>query len=960
MIAGMGEAQDPGPDALGDHPDDIQAIGGLARSMTAFVGRERELDELRSLFREGKRLVTLVGMGGIGKTRLALELGSNSTDLGWTSAHLVELASLTNPDLVDGAVLESVGGGPSRAPLQAAVEYLRGARALLVLDCCEHVLDAARRVTGVLLRQCPSVAILATSRSPLDIAGELVLSVPPLSMRPPGATGEAGASDAARLFADRASYVLTRFDLNEGVAEVVETIVRRVDGIPLAIELAAARTRVLSIDEIADGLDDHLRLLRGRHRSDPRHQTIRASLDWSHDLLTDQERQLFARLSIFSGGFDLQAATAVCPGGAIAPGDMLDEVGGLVDKSLLAVERRANTTRFRMLDFVRQYAAERLVAAGEDVLLADRHRAYFRELAERADREFWALAPAGRALLDEDSPNLRAAIDDGCARSPADALAMVGALGLYWRVRGRLAEGLTATEQALAAAPEPSAGQALALAKLSVLSFWVGDFARTRSSATSAMEMGAATGDTRSQALALSRLGALVILSDPGAGDPMLLRAAELARTAGDDVALCDALGSLAISYFCQDDPAAMRGPLEETLRVAGAIGYEDDIRWCLWCLAYTAFSAGDLAGARAHCERALAMMPGQNQLSRCFAVEVLCLLDAHTGAADAARERAEAELEQSRKEGLLLGTGTLMHALGVAACAADDLDQAAQWATSLYELESGFCHAGWQAQAILVAVALARDDSARAKAHVERLLAAAEPLRNPRAQAIAHLGLARAVLLEGDDQRAESVTHNALKVLVDNGWRPAVIDALDLLAEVALYRGQRERAVRLIAAAREQRAILGLVPFPSARKRTERQLADAGTALGDESLKKASEDGARLSFEEAVAYAQRGHGRHASATHGWASLTPAERQVVELASQGLNNPDIARELFMSRNTVKAHLSHAYAKLRVANRTELARLATRHSHDRQQGGEVLPSWVMFRSRPSASLNLSVV
>jgi DNA-binding NarL/FixJ family response regulator len=779
-------------------------------------------------------------------------------------------------------------------------------------------------------------------------------------MQPRGATGETGASDAARLFADRASYVRMRFDLNEGVAAAVETIVRRVDGIPLAIELAAARTRVLSIEEIAGGLDDHLRLLRGRHRSDPRHQTIRASLDWSHDLLTDQERQLFARLSIFSGGFDLQAAAAVCAGGAIAPGDMLDAVEGLVDKSLLAVERRSDTTRFRMLDFVRQYAGERVVAAGEDVLLADRHRAYFRELAERADREFWALAPVGRARLDEDSPNLRAAIDDGCARSPADALAMVGALGLYWRVRGRIAEGLTATEQALAAAPEPSPGQALALAKLSVLSFWVGDFARTRSSATSAMEMGAATSDTRSQALALSRLGALVILSDPGAGDPMLLRAAELARTAGDDVALCDALGSLAISYFCQDDPGAMRGPLEETLKVAGAIGYEDDIRWCLWCLAYTAFSAGDLASARAHCERALAMMPGQNQLSRCFAVEVLCLLDAHMGAADAARERAEAELEQSRKEGLLLGTGTLMHALGVAALAADDLDQAAQWATSLYELESGFCHAGWHAQAILVAVALARDDSARAKVHVERLLAAAEPLRNPRAQAVAHLGLARAVLLEGDDQRAESVTHNALKVLVDHGWRPAVIDALDLLAEVALYRGQRERAVRLIAAAREQRAILGLVPFPSARKRTERQLADAGTALGDESLKEASEDGARLSFEEAVAYAQRGHGRHASATHGWASLTPAERQVVELASQGLNNPDIARELFMSRNTVKAHLSHAYPKLRVANRTELARLATRHSDDRQQRGEVLPSWVMLRGRPSASLNFSVV
>jgi predicted ATPase len=184
-------------------------------------------------------------------------------------------------------------------------------------------------------------------------------------------------------------------------------------------------------------------------------------------------------LSVFSGGFDLEAAAAVCAGGGIVPGQVLDEIQGLVDKSLLAVERRAGATRFRMLDFVRQYAAERLAAAGEGVLLAGRHRAYFGELAGRADRELWALSPGGRARLDDESPNLRAAIDDGCARAPGDALAMAGALGLYWRVRGRLAEGVTVTGQSLAAAPAgPSPARALALAKLSLLSFWLGDFGR--------------------------------------------------------------------------------------------------------------------------------------------------------------------------------------------------------------------------------------------------------------------------------------------------------------------------------------------------------------------------------------------------------------------------------------------------------------------------------------------------
>ena len=330
MITGMGKAQPPGPDSRVENPQDVEVTGDLPTSLTTFVGRERELDELRSLFRDAKRLVTLVGIGGIGKTRLAVEMGFSASDLGWANVYFVELASLADPGLVDGAVLELVGGGSSRFPLQAAVEHLREATALLVLDCCEHVLNAARRVAEVLLRSCPSVAILATSRSPLDIAGELVWPVPPLSMQERSDPGEAGASDAARLFADRASYVQPRFELSEEVAGAVETIVRRVDGIPLAIELAAARVRVLSAEEIASGLDDHLRLLRGGHQSDPRHQTIRASLDWSHELLTDRERQLFARLAVFSGGFNLEAATTVCAGegmasvmalsGAIAPG----------------------------------------------------------------------------------------------------------------------------------------------------------------------------------------------------------------------------------------------------------------------------------------------------------------------------------------------------------------------------------------------------------------------------------------------------------------------------------------------------------------------------------------------------------------------------------------------------------------------------------------------------------------
>ena len=939
----MPEARNPGADFVADKPPAMETSGTLPTSLTSFIGRESELDDLRSLFAQGKRLVTLVGVGGIGKTRLAIELGFSAADLGWLNVYFAEFAALADPGLVEGAVLEALGVESSRSPLKALVDHLRETRALLILDCCEHVLHAARHVADVLSRSCPGLAILATSRSPLGIDGELVWPVPALSMEQRTMTGENVPSEAALLFADRASNAQPGFELNDGVDGVVERIVKGVEGIPLAIELAAARTRVLSPGEIAEGLDDHLRLLRGGLRSDRRHQTIRASLDWSYDLLTDQERVLFARLSVFSGGFDRESATTVCAGGPILPDQVIDQIQALVDKSLLVVERTTNATRFWMLDFVRQYASERLAAFGEQSLVTARHRAYFRSLAERADRELWALDPSGRACLDEESPNLRAAIHDGCSRAPDDALAIVGALRLYWRVRGRKAEGLAATEQSLAASsPEPSSGRALALATLSNLSFWLGDFARTMSSARAALDVGAAVGDVRSQALALSRLGALVILSDPGSGDPLLERAAELARTAGDEVALCDALGSLGISHFCQDLPQADRSPVDEALRIAEAIGYQDNVRWCLWSSAHTDLSAGELVRARSHGERALVMLPGDDPLSRYCAVEVVSILDAITGDPDAARSRVEADLEFSRQASLRLGTGVLMHALGLAALARGDLDEARYWGSSLYDQDSEVSYLAWHAQEILLAVALGRDDSVRAKKHVDSLLAAAEPLRNMRAKALAHLGLARAVLLEGEDDRAESVAHDALKVLVHNRWPLEVIDALDVLAEVALFRGQYERAVRLTAAAQNGRGTLGLVPFATTQERNERNLAFAGSALGDENLARARHEGARLSLEEAVSYAQRGRGTRTSATHGWASLSRVERQVVELASQGLSNPDIARALFMSRNTVKVHLSHAYEKLGVGNRTELARLTTIHSQDRNGGEKLYP------------------
>jgi predicted ATPase/DNA-binding CsgD family transcriptional regulator len=900
--------------------------------LTTFVGRRGELGQLRTLFQEGNRFVTLTGIGGIGKTRLARQLGIGVAESGWAKVFVVELESISDPELVDRVVLESVGGGSNRSPLQGAVDHLQKTRALLVLDCCEHLLETVGRVVEFLLRGCPSLAILATSRSPIGIPGELVWSVPALSMQGGKDTGGGSASEAARLFADRARSADAHFFLNEKVLGEVETIVRRVDGIPLAIELAAARVRILSTSEIAAGLDNHLRLLRGARRLDSRHRTIRASLDWSHTLLTSEERRVFARLAIFSGGFDVEAATAVCGGSPITPDQMLDEIQGLVDKSLLVAEFNGGITRYRMLDFVRQYACERLDSSSEKRGLTARHLVYFRRLAERADRDLWGLDPDRRARLDDDSPNLRAAINVACMKAPEDALAIAGALALYWRVRGRVAEGSALLEQSLAtASPKPSSEHALALATQSLLSFWLGNFERTFASAVAGVEMATAVGDIRSRAIALSVLGKLAILGDPASGDPMLIEGAQLARTAGDDVARCHALSALTISYFFQDNREAIRSPLDELLHVAETIGHQDNIRWYLWSSAQIDLSVGDLTRARASGERSLAMMPGEDAFPRYCAIEILSLVDALTGDPETARLRAEAELDTSIEEGIRLGTAVLIHALGVAALAGGDFDQAHQWAATLIEREPEVRYLAWHAHDILVHVALARGDTALAKFHVDALLAAAEPLRNQRANAVGYLGLSRALLLEGDEQRAEAIAHEVLKVVMERGWRLQVLDALNLLAEVAAFNGQYDRATRLIASTERERQALGLVAFPAAHQAIERLLAAAATALGEENLNKAQRDGARLSLEEAVTYAQRGRGERTSATRGWVSLSPAEQQVVELASQGQSNPEIASDLFMSRHTVKAHLAHAYIKLGVSNRTELARLATKYS-----------------------------
>ncbi|WP_327584057.1 LuxR C-terminal-related transcriptional regulator [Nonomuraea sp. NBC_00507] len=426
---------------------------GLPAELTSFIGRRHEVAMVKRLMADA-RMVTLTGPGGVGKTRLALRVAADLRRAFPDGVWLVELGELSYPALLPQTVVAALNiqDHSARPPIQVLTDRLREQRALVLLDSCEHVLNESAMLAQTLLSSAPELRILATSRQLLGIASEHVFAVPTL----PGPDSEHGGphplSDAARLFAERAEAVVPGFTVTNENRDIVERICRRLDGLPLAIELAAVRLRALSVHQLLDRLDDRFRLITTRSTvTAPRHRTLRALIDWSYDLCTEHERLLWARISVFRGSLDLEAAEAVCAGDGIARDEIVNLVGGLTEKSVLIREEHPWGVRYRLLDTIRQYGKERLIASGQDQELKRRYRDYYRELSREARAQHFG--PAQIKLLNRlrvEHPNLRTALEYCHAEHAGLCIDMASDLLYHWISSSHLGEGRDWLERGLA------------------------------------------------------------------------------------------------------------------------------------------------------------------------------------------------------------------------------------------------------------------------------------------------------------------------------------------------------------------------------------------------------------------------------------------------------------------------------------------------------------------------------
>ncbi len=585
----------------------------LPRQLSTFVGREQEIAEIRQLL-SGTYLLTLTGAGGCGKTRLSCQVGLQVLEEFPDGVWLTELASLADPALLPQALASAlkIREQPGRPLTETISEYLAPKSVLLILDNCEHLLTGCAQLADDLLQACPKLRILATSREALGVPGERVHQVPGLSFPDSEklpSPGQLTRFEAVQLFVDRACLRKPGFVVTPANAASVAKVCHRLDGIPLAIELAAARVRVLSVEQIAERLDDRFRLLtEGSRTGLPHHQTLRMTMDWSYELLSKPEAALLRRLSVFAGGFSLEAVEAVCADELVDSREILDLLQHLIDKSTVVSEDHGEAVRYRLLETVRQYGQERLDETSELPPLKRNHMEFFLAFAEKSEPNLQGAGQgSGQAewldRLEADHDNLRTALEGALAQKDAPlAVKLAGALWRFWEVRGYLSEGRGFLKQALAVGNDAaSSARAKALDGAGRLSWRQGDFQDAKQLFAESLGLWRTAGDKAGEANSLhGSARAAVNLGDYASAQTSCEESLEIQRQLHDKQGIATAINTLGEVARSQQGFAQAEKYYTESLAIFREIGDTAASISMVHNLAYTALNQGDQKKAEA------------------------------------------------------------------------------------------------------------------------------------------------------------------------------------------------------------------------------------------------------------------------------------------------------------------------------------------------------------------------
>lgn len=879
----------------------------LPAALSSFVGRDRELGRLRELL-SLHRLVTIAGPGGSGKSRLAVEAAREFELSHGLPALLVELAAIADEHLVAGRLASVLGltGARSRESLDVIARRLAATGGmLLLLDNCEHLAGAAGSLASELLSRCPELVILATSRQPLEVEGEATFRLSGLEP-----------DDAERLFVDRACAANPDFRAGGDNALAVTRIARQLDGLPLALELAAGRTGMMNIGHLADSLAGSLEVLAGARGRPDRQRTMKASVDWSSSLLTPDEATLFRRLGVFPGSFDLVACQEVC-GGELDRGAVFEVLACLVDKSL--VQARAAEGRFELLETIRVYAREALAATDESSEVGDLHLLHYQKLALASEPGLWgAELPAVVRVLEADLPNFRAALSWSLGRGdPGLGASMLAALGNLFYVLGYRLEGARLCRRFL----ERSLNARLRgeLLYWAANFTWYGEPAATLGYGQELVALGSAAADEGMVGRGFGQIASVQMQALPELALETADRAIRHSRNARLETAAVDALCFKTIAYNRLGRFSEAMACGQEAVRAAEAIGWTWAAVLARSLSASAAIEVGELdwaLAAAANVETFGEALSDPLLIEQAQGVRAAVAMYRRGPEAMSllalGRATAEACGDEANEAGFRAAEGLLLIRSGELAAGAAKLEDL------LAGAQGRFPHLEIEARAALGEAAVQLGDFGAAH---EQLRKAGSNSRSAR------LAAARLALAQGDPGRGRDLVTQSLATDHQAGAVLSVLESLEVLAEALVCLDHPVEAARLLGCAETHRRRLGVTRSAVGEAGRTRALAAVHAALGPEKAVAAYDEGGGRSLQEATAYALRGRGRRARAPAGWGSLTPTERRVVELAAVGHTNAEIAAHMFISVPTVKSHLTSIFGKLEVANRRQLARAA---------------------------------